>query len=427
VVVAAPADISLVGGADKALQLRLVRCTENRCGPDWLDWVVPSRGRPSEFVVQVANAAQSPALITGIEIALRGDPGRPPVPQDAFLPTATTATLGPQAVSLLPPITVNREGLEPGHYVGAIYLSIEGGEKRTALPFEVDVKDGPFWALLVLILAVAIQFVVMIANGLKLRGAELRQWRKVRRRYGLLDAEDQKLLTERVENTGRLALHGDLQDAKEAREAVDKDIGRLANARRLERLALDKRPGLTDEIRTKLTNIRRDISDGAGAAADAKLTELQKAVDELSPVEHERNLSEIFKTRKNVMLHWGALLSAGDGQAVSSVAGIWAFIIWIWRHLLLVLGPIVGPIWRALRTATRVIGDAFVIFWIAVMPWLLRVLLVVLFVLAGLKELYYDNATFGVEPVLNYGALLIWGVSATVVNTALGKVIPGQG
>jgi hypothetical protein len=419
----APADLSLVGGADKALQLRLVRCTKSRCGPSWLDWLVPSRGRPSEIDVLVANAAQSPAVITDIEVALRGDPGRPAVPEDAFVPTETGATLGSQAVSRLPPIQVDRDELEPGHYVGAIYLSVEGAEKRTALPFEVDTRDGPFWAVLVLAIAIVLQILVAITNSLKLRGAEVRRWRKTKRQCASLDAEDQKLLGNRVDATRQLALHGDLQEAKTAREALEKDIGRLAKARRLERRALEKQPELPEAIRTKLMQVRQEISDEDATAADTKLGELQTLVDGLATAKPERNIGSIFGITYARARERGPAWTQETGQAAGTIdAGIRTIIIWISRHLALVL----RPLWRVIRAVLRAISDALVIFWIAVMPWLVRYLLVALFILAGLKELYYDNTTFGVEPVLNYGALLIWGVTGAAVNTLIAKFLPGQ-
>jgi len=71
--------------------------------------------------------------------------------------------------------------------------------------------------------------------------------------------------------------------------------------------------------------------------------------------------------------------------------------------------------------------EAIVSLSIFVLPWLLRGLLVVFFVLAGLKELYLDNSTFGSDPMLNYSGLFLWGLTATGVNVALGKVIPGTG
>jgi hypothetical protein len=93
------------------------------------------------------------------------------------------------------------------------------------------------------------------------------------------------------------------------------------------------------------------------------------------------------------------------------------------------LGPLLSKVWQPVAAAGRAVGGALgsAGAWsgIYILPQLLRIIFVVVFVFAGLKELYYSNATFGEDWVLDYGALFLWGIAATGVNAALGKVIPG--
>ena len=228
----APADLSLVGGADNAFHANLVRCANSTCGPGLGDFLIPHHGASDQLRIQVANASQSPALVTGLELALRSDdPSAGSKANLAFRPTETAFLLPAQAAATLPAIEVDRDSLEPGHYVGAIYLSTAGSDKRTALPLEVDVRDGPFWAVIALVLALLIQALGRVGAAFRPRRVELRKWRQLRRRIGLLDPKDQELLKPRLDELRQLVLHGDLDEAKKEREALEKDVGRLKRAR----------------------------------------------------------------------------------------------------------------------------------------------------------------------------------------------------
>jgi hypothetical protein len=239
------AEISLVGtpsaSAAKAVKLKLVRCSYLTCGLcNFIEWLNSSSSRRDSVRVQVDNASQSPAVVTGVQIALNTEVGEEVVSKEAFIPTKQRFKRSAQHATTLPPISINRDKIDPGHYTGAIYLQIEGAEKRAVLPFEIDVKDGPFWAIVLLFAA--------------------------------------------------LGVHG------------------------------------------------------------------------------IRALSKKSKVEPNT--------SVGRG--------------------------------------------------VYVLRWLIRIVLVGAFVLAGLKELYFSNATFGAQPVADYAALFLWGLSAAALDILVGKFLPGS-
>ncbi len=65
----------------------------------------------------------------------------------------------------------------------------------------------------------------------------------------------------------------------------------------------------------------------------------------------------------------------------------------------------------------KVIGSAIIV------GPLLRITIIVLFVFLGLKELYFDNPTFGAHPFVNYGGLLAWGVGGGAVLKGLNEAL----
>ena len=140
--------------------MKLVRCSYLTCAPgNLIEWLNSSSSRRDAVRVQVDNASQSPAVVTGVQIALNTEVGEEVVSKEAFIPTMQRFKRRAQHATTLPPISINRDKIDPGHYTGAIYLQIEGAEKRAVLPFEIDVKDGPLWALAVL-------FAALVVHGL---------------------------------------------------------------------------------------------------------------------------------------------------------------------------------------------------------------------------------------------------------------------
>lgn len=408
VVVAGAADISLVGSESASLNVQVVNCSGFSCGPsEDLDFLTRRSARRDDFSPQVNNGSQSPAEITAVQVALNRNPGGQAPPKGAVMPTEQAFTRPPLRISWLEPIAVNRDEVKPGHYTGAIYLTLRGAEKRVALPLELDVKSGPLWAIAVLLAALFVQFLVWLAGRNKPRGEELRELSDAGRRVrSALDPEDWALLEDRFRAARDLARRGKLTQAKTARTSLEEEAKWLPEVRawvvEIEK-AHDGR--LPDDVRERLLDFRRAVEQGDKGAANSARTDLRNA---RSPdmVQHDKLQAQALDEN-----------AAFDAKRPSPPppGPLVRFAIWIEGGLQRLWSAIVHP----LRTIS--------LLSIYGLPWLLRGLLVFAFVLAGLKELYFDNATFGSDPVLNYSALFVWGLTATAVNAALGKVIPGTG
>lgn len=409
VVVAGAADLSLVGsGSTTALSVQVVSCAGFSCGPnDRFEDLTRSSARRDDFAPQVSNGSQSPAEVMSVQVALNRNPGGQLPPGSAVKPTEQAFTRPPLRVSTLEPIAIRRNEIDPGHYTGAIYLTLRGAEKRVALPLELDVKSGPFWAIVVLLAALFVQFLVWLAGRNKPRREELRELREAEKRTRAeLDPEDWALLEGRFGAARDLARRGKLTQAKVARTALEEAAKWLPEVRiwiaEIEKSHDGKLP---DRARERLLDFRRAVEQGDRGAANSARSDLRDA----------RTLDRIqIEALQTDALREDAIIAA-KGPAPSPPGPIVRFAIWIEAGL--------ARLWQAICHPL----ETFSLLTIYALPWLLRALLVFAFVLAGLKELYFDNTTFGVDPVLSYSALFIWGLTATAVNAALGKVIPGTG
>jgi hypothetical protein len=406
VVVAGAADLSLVGTGTKTLSVQVVSCDDFTCGPgEVFEDLTRETARKDEFAPQVDNGSQSPAEVTAMQVALNRSPGAQLVPAGAVAPTEQAFTLPPLEPAVLEPIEVKRDELEPGRYTGAVYLTLRGAEKRVVLPLELDVKSGPFWAILVLLAALFVQLLVWFASRSQPRGAVLRELREAARKTrGELDPEDWALLEERFAAARDMAIRGKLTQAKEAQAALAKQAKWLPEVRDWVAEIKKANDGkLPKDVRDHLRAFQRAIEEGNQGAANSARTDLRNA----------RSLENVqFEALQTDALREDTDREAAQGAPPPPPPPA--------KRLRDRIDSAWYGLWDAIGHPVRSFG----LLNIYVLPWLLRALLVLLFVLAGLKELYFDNTTFGVDPVLNYSALFLWGIGATAVNVALGKVIP---
>lgn len=413
VVVAGAAEISLVGTGEKAVKLKLARCRDFSCGPnDFLAGLNASSSRRDQVEVQVDNASQAPAEITAVQIALNSESGEERVPETAFAPPGTPFPLAPQRAETLPAIGIKRGEIAPGHYTGAIYLTVAGAEKRISLPFELDLKDGPFWALAALVAALLVQLAVALSTLVQPRKPALGEVAALGKKARATLGSDAGLFKTRLKRAHDLARDGKLTLAKAECAAIDADVKYLRAARVLEAEARELGGGkLPDEVVQKLKEIRAAAESG-DKDMKAMGDSLKDAVEKMAPLALSGSSLETADVRiagiSSARVRIGSSPRKVDRGAQK-------------------LRDLARRISRLIKTETTKLGHAITWLSIYVLPWVLRGLLVAVFLFAGLKELYFGNATFGAQPVVDYGGLLLWGLTAAAFNTVLGKIVPGAG
>ena len=289
------------------------------------------------------------------------------------------------APARLPDIELDRGELEPGHYTGAMYLTLSGAEQRVALPLEINVKNGPFWAIVAILLALLFELGLRVRDRLAPRGAEISRLRRLK---ATLDSADLTFLGPRLKLAELQALHGETEDAATERNAIARDAQDLKTARAYEEEVRRVHKGtLPREVSLALQKLRIEASkpDNRGAINSA-LTDLRGLVHD-------------------------AVTLGGVGLGVREIDS---------REQFNAPGPIVAAAGNVADRVRGSIRDFALRAGITALPGILAAILVIAFVLAGLKELYYANPTFGANPVLDYGSLFLWGVAASALRAALG-------
>lgn len=410
VVVVGAAEVSLVGTGEKAVKLKFARCRDFTCGPgDFVAGLNASSSRRDQVEVQVDNASQAPAEVTGVQVALNSESGEEAIPEPAFAPPATPFTLPPQHAETLPPIGIDRGEVAPGHYTGAIYLTVAGAEKRIRLPFELDLKDGPFLAILALLAALLVQLAVALSKFLEPRKSVLSEVSALGKKARAMLGPDAALFKKRLEQARGLARDGKLPEAKAACKEIEADIQSLHSAQVLEAKARKHGDGkLSDEVAGKLEKIRAAARSGAG--------DMKAMVDDLGGAVARTVTPEALGIALEAAQTGAAAftLRRSSGASPGKV-----------DRIAQKLRNVARRISALIKAEARNLGDAIIWLSIYVLPWVLRGLLVAVFLFAGLKELYFGNSTFGAQPVADYGGLLLWGLTAAAFNTVLGKIIPG--
>jgi hypothetical protein len=394
----------------------LVRCAQFTCGPGQkLDFLVSERSLRNSLAPLVKNDAQSAADVTNIKVALADDSGEATIPVDAIAPTETTATLPPQADTPLPPIAIDRDQLSPGHYSGSIYLTVTGEEQRVALPVTLNVKDGPFWAIVAVSLALLVQFCTILVLRNRPRGPALKDLRALRRRTNSL-GNDAGLFDQRLDGVRDLIVAGDLDGAGSASKLIDADITRVKEARKLEETANAKVSPLPPEISTLLSEFRAAVREG-GTEANSKLTDLRVAVGKLPDERPPKGLDAVFKSVRRgeeaaeVPRAASRLRVNNDAGAALVAALIWvlSWPVKLWHGLV----RLVRAVWRFLK---------YGFLWVTIvpMPWLVGLGITVGLVVGALAQ-YYASATFGSERVIDYLRLFATVLAATVTTIVVDK------
>jgi hypothetical protein len=379
VAVAGAAEVSLVGAENKPLALQALNCGGWVCGPsNLMAKLSPAVTRREEFAPQIANDSQSSVRVIRVHVALSRDPGGEAVQRRALVASSTKPySLPPQSVSRLQSIHIERRDIEPGHYVGAIYLTVLGADKPVSLPLELDAKVGPSYAIGALIMALFVQLLLGLAASNKERRTELSEQRRLRREVRELPSGDSVLLKKPLKDARQLALDGKVAEAEAVRKKVEDSIASLKEVHEVvTEVKGSQSDGMPDPMGHKVVVFRHAVESGDTTAAASAKSQIESESSRLPATDAGGSASSVT-TRE----HWST---------------------------------------RFLQAATGLVAR----FEIYVLPGMLRGILVLAFLLAGLKELYLDNSTFGASWMLDYSGVFLWGLTGSGLNALLGKVIP---
>jgi hypothetical protein len=306
--------------------------------------------------------------------------------------------------------------LQPDHYSGTMRFSLNGYDTEPTFNYTLDVRDGPWFALLVLLIGIIVGRLIKSMNSPEAT-AELklleRCYRLQNKTYSLSDTKDRDVLLAELDKIKQRINAGDESEAVLTPE-LDKIQSRINLFIELEQLgprigALEN-PALKQELLAKRLEARQSLRQGKIEDCLASIKAIETKLLEAEAAAPKDARSESFVR----------VLDSVRGLAEEGVKAVKA-------HQVV---PPAKP-----RNYTRVLAwlsgvnlqNAEVRYW--VFRPLLFLLVLLLLALAGLKALYIDgSASFGSGGLYDYLGLFMWGLSAQMVQSSLQNLrLPGAG
>ncbi len=292
-------------------------------------------------------------------------------------------------------LQIERGALHPGHYEGELRLFFEDAEQPLSLPLKMDVREGPLWPLLAILIGILLgQLVKYMQERGKPQSEALGKLNQVELRLSGVHPEDADQLRRQLKKLRNDVYAGNLDEIDDRLEALDQRREHLAQLRgwetQLEGMGTEHPDVKT--LRALILATRNKIGLAEDASEDIKKIEeflknlpssMMKALPEIArPVP----AAEEKATQKN------SRGNGGPGKRAFSL-----------RRFLVVTLPKL---------------------WAETTYWLLRPTMKLFFLLflgfIGLNTHYIvGGATFGASPFGDYLALLLWGLSADIAGRTL--------
>jgi len=317
----------------------------------------------------------------------------------ALLSTSSGGTQK-NAMNSQPSFAANPQALKvlPDRYSGILQLNPPGNEMPIKIPVEVDVRSGPFWPLVVLIVGI---FIGRLLKYMKDKGGPQSD---LLLRYYQLDARiSQQPADAHLLQTAMAAVKGRIYDmeldgAKADLDTIQNRWNVLSHLREVE-TTLSQYTG-NPGVPAIVQNIRRArdlVSQAQDTAVAALVQQIDSAVRDLAaPPGAPGQVATAYRS--------AATFAAKARTAAAAATTAPAKAPWYVR----LLGSVTG-----MSNEVRAEGTL----WLA-RP-LVYVLLVIALVLVGISQLYLKNPVFGADPLADYFGLAVWATSSDVASRSL--------
>ncbi len=408
---ARPTLTPLAGTED--LRLRLVHC-----GRGVSCWFAPLFLPESAFLdrwtLQFDNPGATPVSVTDIEAVVLGEQTGYQLTEEALVLPETAMLPADGIVSLR--LELNRAAMPPDRYTGRIYLTLAGRAERLSLPVDLNVRTGPFWPLLALLLGIVIGrlFKYMQERG-EPQAEALQTLNALEVRIREAHPEDAERLLPMAERLRQAVYQHKLERIEERVAAIDARLKALHSLREIESALEGNQHPSAEEIRHKIDTARNLIVREQDAEAEALLAEIRTLL---------AGLRTGGLMRGEVALEGGVIQA--EAQAAEALASV-------------------EQAGRAPRSAVPDSpGQARLKSFLVTLSglsdqiraeaslWLVRPLLYLALLLGllavGMNSLYLEaGATFGARPFADYLGLVLWGISADVASRSLANLQGGAG
>ncbi len=382
------------------LSWQVVRCDF------WLDcklatWFLPESVLQDQWEVWLDNqTAQAVEIVDGVTILRGTNSGHTAQADDVELSVPHTLP-----ANQVEPITVaiHRQQLAPDSYQGTLRFKVEDVDDPISVTTGIDVRQGPFWALIVVLLGIVLGRLVRDMET-PVAKAQLKLMPDYRRlRAAAYDLQNEEA---RLDALSQLdAFMQRLNGQKETEEALATGLEavsvRIDFYAKLEEVSKRLSEGARRRLAPLFDDAIQAVKDGRQSKAEQLYAQIKQEVEKVTADGSLRGGDErAEQLLKDALAKLGesATLLATDIQV-----GATSF----WLKLLARLSGI------------RLTAD--IRFWI-VRP-ILSLVLLLLLVLWGMQALYVNaGATFGAAGVYDYMGLLLWGLTADVVSRSLSNL-----
>jgi hypothetical protein len=392
-----------------AASFQLVRCVFLPCGA--ADALLPRVMNGGERTLPLENETRAPVEVRGHDLTLRGEKtGRLFTAADVEVKASTVMEPGDAPVTL----KFNRAVLPPDRYAGILRLRLKGADAPLPVAFTLDVRDGPWWPLAVIVFGIVVGRLAsrMTSPDAQREDKFLDRYYTLRARAdGLADEVARAHLLSLLDEFVPLLEGGATDEA--LKQALDKVETQLAFFSALVRIkselaALD-RPVVAGQVTPKLDAARDAMiaGDAEGAERLRKEAEdgLRAAARDRAMGGREERFNDLLTVSREATMR--AVRVGRAGAAADRPGGRFNFL----ARLL------------AAASGGRIIG-AKARYWL--MRPLLYLLLLVLLSLVGLQSLYVNSGTtFGSAGFYDYLGLFLWGLSADVAQRTLQSLQKG--
>ncbi len=393
------------------------------------------------WTVRLLNETLVPVNILGMTLDLKGDKtgvdysdAFPNVQFPLSLPANQTTPIN---------FMINRNMLPPDHYHGMIRLILENSDTAVKVPVDVNLRNGPFWPIVILILGILVgQLAISLYSPTATRQNALRERAKdLYTELGQL--KDQASATDVMDKLegikdkiyvtykeDELTALGSKFDKLEARISFYRKLDIIQD--RIKQHVEDK--SKKNELLTLVKNVRAsmwriekvegDTSDPENQLEALKkqwldwLDEQEKKIRALATFTQMYDLSAIRTTKDESILLLDSAKSRLDrisstSEKTSQVKTTENGHKQGWRRILQAIKQVFQKLWTKLwRTQAQRAELRDV--WIR--P-LIKLILVIVLAVIGLQTFYLSNATFGASGLSDYLPLFLWGFGANVAGS----------
>lgn len=404
------------------LRANLVDC-KNDC---WLaDLLLPASAFQEKLDLTFEKALAAPLVISDIAILVKGDqtgfrlgPDKliistnelrespppaaedQPSPQSAGSPTPSGSPSLTNKKYYTLPVSILRKEVAPDHYTGSVYLSVAGQSNVLKVPVDFNVRSGPFWPLVMLLISILIGrlFKFMKDKGNAIADA-LKLINRLEFRLRDVDPKDAEIIKPMLESARDLVHQQKPADAVTAANAISGRLTALGELRQIQaRLARMEQTPAVIAILSDLNQARENIRFQQDDKAATLITKIKDALVALPPAPgvidiDDTDLRDAI-ARADAASDSMAELKTGPKVERNR-----------FRDALVVLSG-VSDEFRTEATLFLVRP----LLWLALLLGLLAL---------GLKTLYVDNPIFGANPFIDYLGLLFWGLSSDMASRTI--------